>query len=101
LFIICALGNFHLQIYDCYDPSVEEELATGAVEWLNRHLRRDGMKIVVVETECAVLHQKALLQGNRVLYHHPTWLDNIFTYGLKELANDRSGNQYNRVLVVW
>jgi hypothetical protein len=73
----------------------------GAVEWLNRHLKHDGMKIVVVETECAVLQQKALFQGNRVFYQHPTWLDDIFIYGLKELTNDRSGNQYNRVFVVW
>jgi hypothetical protein len=59
------------------------------------------MKIVVVETECAVLHQKAHFQGNRVFYQRPTWLDDIFSYGLKELANDSSGNQYDRVFVVW
>ncbi|XP_023702649.1 uncharacterized protein LOC111861918 isoform X2 [Cryptotermes secundus] len=88
------------KVYDCYDPSIEEEIATGAVEWLNRHLRHDGIKIVVVETECAVLHQKASFQGKRVFYQHPTWLDDIFSYGLKELANDTSGNQYNRVFVV-
>jgi hypothetical protein len=78
-----------------------EEIASGAVEWLNRHLECDNMKIVVVETKCAALRQQALFQGIRLCYQNPTWLDDIFMHGLKELENDKRSNQYNRFFVVW
>jgi hypothetical protein len=101
VFTVCASGIFHLQVYDCFDHALVEEVATGAVEWLNRHLKCDNMKIVVVESECAMLRQKALFQGTRICYQNPTWLDDIFIHGLKELANDKSSNHYNRFFVVW
>ncbi|XP_021939673.1 uncharacterized protein LOC110839601 isoform X3 [Zootermopsis nevadensis] len=88
------------KVYDCFDHTLAEEIATGAAEWLNRHLECDNMKIVVIESECAVLHQKALFQGIRVFYQNPAWLDDIFIHGLKELANDKRSNQYNRFFVV-
>jgi hypothetical protein len=55
---------------------------------------------VVVESECAMLHQKALFEGVSVSYWDPTWLDGIFLHGLKGVANDKRSSQYDRVFVV-
>ncbi|GFG39238.1 hypothetical protein Cfor_00714, partial [Coptotermes formosanus] len=88
------------EVYDCFDHAIEEEIAAGAVEWLSRLLERDDIKIVVVESECAMLHQKALFEGVSVSYWDPTWLDGIFLHGLKGVANDKRSSQYDRVFVV-
>ena len=89
-----------LQVYDCFDHALQEEIATGAVEWLNRLLERDDIKIVVVESECAMLRQKALFEGVTVSYWNPTWLDGMFVHGLKVVESDRRSSQYDRVFVV-
>jgi hypothetical protein len=87
-------------VYDCFDPALAEEIATGAVEWLHRHFECDDMKIVVVESECAVFRQKEFIQGLKAFYENLMWLDDIFLYGLKELANDKRRRQYDRIFVV-
>jgi hypothetical protein len=91
---------FPLQVYDCFDHALAEEIAAGAVEWLYRLLERDDVKIVVVETECAMLHQKALFEGVRLSYWEPMWLDDIFVQGLKGVESDKMSSQYDRVFVV-
>jgi hypothetical protein len=55
---------------------------------------------VVVESECAMLRQKALFEGVTVSYWDPTWLDGIFLRALKDVANDKRSSQYDRVFVV-
>lgn len=90
----------HLQVYDCFDPDLAEEVGSGGVEWLNNLISCDNIKIVMIESECAVFHQKALYQGIRICYQNPTWLDDFFLHGLKELANDKRKDQYDRVFVI-
>lgn len=87
-------------MYDCFDHDLAEEIAAGAVEWLNRLLERDDVKIVMVETECAMLRQKALFEGVRLSYWEPTWLDDIFVQGLKAVESDKMSSQYDRVFVI-
>jgi hypothetical protein len=87
-------------VYDCFDHALAEEIAAGSVEWLNRLLERDDVKIVVVETECAMLRQKALFESVKLSYWEPTWLDDIFIQGLKNVESGKRSNQYDRVFVV-
>jgi len=87
-------------VYDFFDHALVEEIATGAVEWLNRLLERDDVKIVVVETECAMLRQKALFETVKLSYWEPTWLDDIFIQGLKDVESGKRSSQYDRVFVV-
>jgi hypothetical protein len=93
-------GIFPLQVYDCFDHALSEEIAAGSVEWLYRLLERDDVKIVVVETECAMLRQKALFEGVRLSYWKPTWLDDIFVQGLKVVESNKRSSQYDNVFVV-
>jgi len=88
------------EVYDCFDHALAEEIATGAVEWLNRLLECDNVKIVVVETECAMLHQKALFESVNLSYWEPTWLDDVFIQGLKVVESSKRSSQYDRVFVV-
>jgi hypothetical protein len=88
------------EVYDFFDHALVEEIATGAVEWLNRLLERDDVKIVVVETECAMLRQKALFETVKLSYWEPTWLDDIFIQGLKDVESGKRSSQYDRVFVV-
>jgi len=97
---VYSSGVFPLQVYDCFDHDLAEEIATGAVEWLNRLLERDDVKIVVVETECAMLHQTALFETVKLSYWEPTWLDDIFIQGLKEVESGKRSSQYDRVFVI-
>lgn len=87
-------------MYDCFDHALAEEIATGAVEWLNRLLECDDVKIVVVETECAMLRQKALFESVKLSYWDPTWLDDVFIQGLKNVESGKRSSQYDRVFVV-
>jgi hypothetical protein len=87
-------------VYDCFDHALAEEIAAGGVDWLNGLLERDDVKIVVVETECAMLQQKALFESVRLSYCDPTWLDYVFIQGLKNVESGKRSNQYDRVFVV-
>lgn len=97
---VYSSGIFLLQVYDCFDHALAEEIAAGAVEWLNKLLERDDVKIVVVETECAMLRQKALFEGVKLSYWDPTWLDDVFIQGLKNVESGKRSSQYDRVFVV-
>jgi len=44
----------------------------------------DNFKIIVVVSSLAVIHHEALLHHTTVSYRGPTWLDELFIYGLKE-----------------
>jgi hypothetical protein len=59
------------------------------------------VKVVLVESKCAVLQQMALMQHMKVIYKDPTWLDDLFLYGLRVLLEDLQTNVYERVFVVW
>jgi hypothetical protein len=87
-------------VYDCFDHALAEEIAAGSVEWLNRLLECDDVKIVVVETECAMLRQKALFKSVKLSYREPTWLDDVFIQGLKDVESGKRSSQYDRVFVV-
>jgi hypothetical protein len=54
----------------------------------------------VVETECAMLHQKALFKGVKLSYWEPSWLDDVFIQGLKDVESGKWSSQYDRVFVV-
>lgn len=97
---VYSSGIFPLQVYDCFDHALAEEIAAGAVEWLNRLLERDDVKIVVVETECAMLRQKALFESVNLSYWEPMWLDDVFIQGLKVVESGKRSSQYDRVFVV-
>jgi hypothetical protein len=58
------------------------------------------VKIVLVESKCAVLHQMALIQHVKAVYKEPTWLDDLFLCGLRILMEDLKMNAYERVFVV-
>jgi hypothetical protein len=58
------------------------------------------VKVVVVESKCAVLHQVALTNHTKLMYREPTWLDDLFSYGLRLLREDPQKNTYGRVFVV-
>lgn len=58
------------------------------------------MKVVLIESKCAVLQQMALIQQMKVIYKDPTWLDDLFLYGLRVLLEDLQMNVYERVFVV-
>ena len=97
---VYSSGVFRLQVYDCFDHALTEEIATGGVEWLNRLLESDDVKIVVVETQCAMLRQKALFKAVKLSYWEPTWLDDIFIQGLKDVESGKRSSQYDMVFVV-
>jgi len=58
------------------------------------------VKVVLVESKCAVLQQMALMQHMKVIYKDPMWLDDLFLYGLRVLLEDPQMNVYERVFVV-
>lgn len=87
-------------MYDCFDPILAEEVGQSKVDWMRRHVSSDDVKIVVVESLAAVIHQQALVHHTRVCYREPTWLDELFLYGLKSLTDDEQRNTYQHVFVV-
>ncbi|XP_023723831.1 uncharacterized protein LOC111873394 isoform X2 [Cryptotermes secundus] len=88
------------EVYDCFDPLVEEELYQSKTDWLTTRVTCPEVKVVVVESKCAVLHQIALIKHVKLLYKEPTWLDDLFSYGLRILREDLQKNTYGRVFVV-
>ncbi|XP_069686458.1 uncharacterized protein [Periplaneta americana] len=88
------------EVKDCFDPELTEDIARGQVEWLTRQIINPEMKIVLVETECAVFHQQALLKHKKTSYTKPKWGDNLFDYGLKVLRDDLQKSTYQKVFVV-
>lgn len=91
---------FFPQVYDCFDPVASEELCQSKTDWLLTRIRSPDVKVVLVESKCAVLQQMALIQHMKVIYKDPTWLDDLFLYGLRVLSEDVQTNQYERVFVV-
>jgi hypothetical protein len=87
-------------VYDCFDPLAEEELCQSKTDWLITHITCPEVKVVVVESKCAVLHQIALIKHMKLIYKEPTWLDDLFSYGLRVLREDLQKNTYGRVFVV-
>jgi hypothetical protein len=88
-------------VYDCFDPILGEEVGQGKIEWMQSHVSSDDFKIVVVESSAAVLHQQALFHRTKVGYRQPTWLDDLFLYGLKALNDDLQRNTYQVIFVIW
>lgn len=91
---------FLSQVYDCFDPVVSEELCQSKTDWLLTCICSPDVKVVLVESKCAVLQQMALMQHMKVIYKDPTWLDDLFLYGLRVLLEDLQTNVYERVFVV-
>lgn len=87
-------------MYDCFDPAASEELCQNKTDWLLTRIRSPDVKVVLVESKCAVLQQMALTQHMKVIYKDPTWLDDLFLYGLRLLFEDVQMNVYERVFVV-
>ncbi|GFG37443.1 hypothetical protein Cfor_07170 [Coptotermes formosanus] len=88
------------KVYDCFDSGLGEEVGQSKVDWMRSHVSSDDFKIVVVESSVAVIHHQALLHYTKVSYREPTWLDELFIYGLKELTDDLQGKVYQRVFVI-
>jgi hypothetical protein len=87
-------------VYDCFDPFVEEDLCQSKTDWLLTHITSPEVKVVVIESKCAALHQMALIQHMKIVYKEPTWLDDLFLYGLRILSEDLQKNTYGRIFVV-
>lgn len=87
-------------MYDCFDPVASEELCRSKTDWLLTHIRSPDVKVVLVESKCAVLQQMALTQHKKIIYKDPMWLDDLFLYGLRMLLEDLQTNVYERVFVV-
>jgi hypothetical protein len=95
-----CLINLIQQVHDCFDPVLSEEIGRNKVDWMRNHISSDDFKIVVVESSLAVIRQQALLHHIKVGYREPTWLDELFIYGLKELTDDLHRNVYQHVFVI-
>jgi hypothetical protein len=93
--------NLIQQVYDCFDPVLDEEVGQSKIDWMQSHVSSDDFKIVVVESSAAVLHQQALLHRTKISYRDPTWLDELFLYGLKALTDDLKRNTYQYIFVIW
>jgi hypothetical protein len=87
-------------VYDCFDPILGEEVGQSKIDWMQSHVSSDDFKIVVVESSAAVLHQQALFKSAKVGYREPTWLDELYLYGLKALADDLKRNTYQDIFVM-
>jgi len=87
-------------VFDCFDPTLGEEVGQNKVDWMRSHVSSDNFKIIVVESSLAVIHHQALFHRTRVSYREPSWLDELFIYGLKELIDDLQRNIYQRVFVI-
>jgi len=87
-------------VYDCFDPAASEELCQNKTDWLLTHIRSPDVKVLLIESKCAVLQQMALIQHMKVIYKNPTWLDDLFLYGLRVLLEDLQMSVYERVFVV-
>jgi hypothetical protein len=92
--------NLFQQVYDCFDPVLAEDVGQSKVDWMRRHVSSDDIKIVVVESLAAVIHQQAFFDHTKVRYREPTWLDELFLYGLKSLTDDVNRNTYQHVFVM-
>lgn len=100
--MLCVEHFFFLfpQVYDCFDPVASEELCQSKTDWLLTHICSPDVKVVLVESKCAVLQQMALMQHMKVIYKDPKWMDDIFLYGLRVLLEDPQINVYEKVFVV-
>lgn len=87
-------------MYDCFDPILGEEVGWSKIDWIESHVSSEDCKIVVVESPVAVLHQQALVRRTKVGYREPTWLDDLFLYGLKTLTDDLKRNTYQDIFVI-
>jgi len=97
---MCRTFSFFSQVYDCFDPVASEELYQNKADWLLTRIHSPDVKVVLVESKCAVLQQMALIQHMKVIYKDPTCLDDLFFYGLRLLLEDPQTNVYERVFVV-
>ncbi|XP_069686455.1 uncharacterized protein [Periplaneta americana] len=88
------------KVYDCFDPDLKEEMERNKLEWVRRHVAMANMKVVVVESACAMLHQQSVQQYSKIIYTDPTCWDELFLYGLKAVTDDLRINTYNNVFVI-
>jgi hypothetical protein len=87
-------------VFECFDPTLGEEVGQNKVDWMQSHISSDNFKIIVVESSLAVIHHLALVHRTRISYREPSWLDELFIYGLKELIDDLQRNIYQHVFVM-
>lgn len=92
---------FPVQVYDVFDASLLNEVASGPQEWLRHLIQQQDTMVVVMETHCAVLHQRALELGRFSLqYLQPLPNNRLFLYGLQTVCNSLQGDLYSRNFVV-
>ncbi|KAJ9586783.1 hypothetical protein L9F63_019624, partial [Diploptera punctata] len=88
------------EVYDCFDKRHAESIGKNKVDWMWKHVMNTQEKIIVMETQCAELHQEAVMNNCKMKYFEPHWLDDLFTYAIKALTEDITNNTYDRVFVV-
>ncbi|PSN56355.1 hypothetical protein C0J52_03736 [Blattella germanica] len=66
------------EVVDLYDKELEETISKNKTDWLQNIMQNTDVKIVLIETECAVLHQKALLGNFLIDYADYHWLNDLF-----------------------
>ncbi|XP_069668777.1 uncharacterized protein [Periplaneta americana] len=88
------------KVHDCYDPHLAERLSLGSVEWLDNHIDNKNVKVVVVESDCAMLHYRYLNNACKIEYQDPSCLDGLFLHALQRLKSDSRKNRYDTVFVV-
>ncbi|XP_068085404.1 uncharacterized protein [Anabrus simplex] len=87
----------HCKMLDCFDPDRAEEIAESPVDWIRRCVSSPEVKVVVVASNCAVAHQKALSKGISLDYKRPLPYCHLFRYGLQEVTYN---HDYTNTFVV-
>ncbi|KAJ8869827.1 hypothetical protein PR048_028836 [Dryococelus australis] len=69
-------------VYDCYDPAHRRQVDQSPTLWMRCLVEDSSVRVVVVSSKCARLQQLALMNGYKLSYKEPHYLDRLFIYGL-------------------
>uniref|UniRef100_A0A1B6C653 SEFIR domain-containing protein n=1 Tax=Clastoptera arizonana TaxID=38151 RepID=A0A1B6C653_9HEMI len=99
--LISLLENCGLKVFDPFDPK-DIDVRANKEGWLENLFQKPNLKVILVETEVAVIRQKQFLSDDYQFdFEDPYDLDSIFICGLSRIQSCVDFyNNYRRLFVV-
>lgn len=90
----------YFQVYDYFDPKRFGEIACDPQGWISKLLSQEDVRIILAETDTALLHQQAIAKKCVVNYVSPLPYNNLFAYGLQNLLHSLRPQEYSRIFLI-
>ncbi|XP_049835203.1 uncharacterized protein LOC126278962 isoform X1 [Schistocerca gregaria] len=88
------------EVYDYFDPKRFGEIACDPQGWVSSLLSHKDVRIILAETDTALLHQLAIAKICVVNYVSPLPYSNLFAYGLQNLLQSLRPQEYSRIFLI-